>query len=372
MSKKHREEEELPFVALMDTMTNVVGVLIIVLVMVGLGIATTVKRVISELPPVTPEELAQLQKEVAEKPKIPATPESAAKEIKETEDKLKKVSDELNSIDLTKVQQSIKFMDLDELRRKIESTKQQRNYEKANLDKLFAEVDRLKKLLDDTPVYQPPPPKYVRIPNPRPIPDKATNESFLLIKGRVYYLNDRGFLDVVQKEFEKNRAAFVSPNHPKITSSTPPASIRYSKDRVMNYFSRAKIGGRNLQLSLLPLPSAPVFNIQLTPVETGGESSTDIKNPASVFQRAMRKFKTEPGKVVWMYVFKDSIETYLTAREIADSVGVPVGWDIYSQESYAIRLPAVTYEPFTPPPPPKTPATPTPKSEIVPPKKQLD
>ena len=30
MSKKHREEEELPFVELMDTMTNVVGVLIIV------------------------------------------------------------------------------------------------------------------------------------------------------------------------------------------------------------------------------------------------------------------------------------------------------------------------------------------------------
>ena len=37
MARKAKpHEEELPFVALMDTMTNVVGVLIIVLVMIGI------------------------------------------------------------------------------------------------------------------------------------------------------------------------------------------------------------------------------------------------------------------------------------------------------------------------------------------------
>ena len=35
MARKPHQEEELPFVALMDTMTNVVGVLIIVLVVFG-------------------------------------------------------------------------------------------------------------------------------------------------------------------------------------------------------------------------------------------------------------------------------------------------------------------------------------------------
>ena len=58
--------EELPFVALMDTMTNVVGVLIIVLVMIGIGLARTVRKVLSDLPPVTIEEHAKLQKEVEE------------------------------------------------------------------------------------------------------------------------------------------------------------------------------------------------------------------------------------------------------------------------------------------------------------------
>ena len=42
--RKRHSEEELPFVALMDTMTNVVGVLIIVLVMIGISLANAVKK----------------------------------------------------------------------------------------------------------------------------------------------------------------------------------------------------------------------------------------------------------------------------------------------------------------------------------------
>ncbi len=42
--RRHAEEMEIPFVALMDTMTNVVGVLIIVLVLVGISVASAVKK----------------------------------------------------------------------------------------------------------------------------------------------------------------------------------------------------------------------------------------------------------------------------------------------------------------------------------------
>ena len=70
MARRGHQEEELPFVALMDTMTNVVGVLVIVLVMIGIGLAKSVRKVLSDLPPVTVEEHAKLLKEVEEaKPK---------------------------------------------------------------------------------------------------------------------------------------------------------------------------------------------------------------------------------------------------------------------------------------------------------------
>ena len=369
MAKRKHEEGELPFVALMDTMTNVVGVLVIVLVMVGLSITSTVKQILSELPPVTVEQLQELLEKLKEKPKDPEKPEDVKKKIEVAEQKIKKAVDELKTIDLTNVQQNVKFMDLDELRKKLEGSKKERDVRKDELDKLFAELDRLKQMLADIPTYKPPPPKYVRIPNPRPVPQGAVRENFLIAKGRVIYLNDHAFLDLVTKEFEKNRNTLIGPGHPKITSATPPASIKYNRDKVLAYFDRARIGDRSLQAKVVPIPNSPAVNMSLTPSPTAGESEQEMRNQASVFQRALRKFKGEPNKIVWFYVFKDSVETYLAAREIADAAGVPVGWQIYGQDFYTVRVPNVAIEPFTPAPTPTTPAV---KSEIVPPKEQLD
>ena len=365
--KKH-PDEELPFVALMDTMTNVVGVLLIVLVMVGISISSSVKKILSDLPPITVEEFEKLAQQLKEQPKDTQTPEDVLKKTDEAIAQIKKLTEELKSIDLTDEQQKVKFIDLEDIRKKIERAKYDRDKEKTALDKLFAEVDRLKKLLDDTPVFQPPPPKFVRIPNPRPVPQGAVRENFLIAGGRVIYLNDRAFLEVVQREMLKSRDALLSDNHPKITSSTPATSIKYSKDKILAWVERARIGDRTLQVKLVPVATSPAFNLNLIPIQGAGESDQDLRNPASFFQRAMRKFKSEPGKIVWFYVFKDSVETYLTAREVADSIGVPVGWQIYGQSFYAARLPGVVYEPFTPPQPDmKIQAV-----EIAAPKEQLD
>ena len=75
--RKPHEEQELPFVALMDTMTNVVGVLIIVLVMVGISIASAVKKILSDLPPVTVEEYQKMVQVVKELPPPPASASAA-------------------------------------------------------------------------------------------------------------------------------------------------------------------------------------------------------------------------------------------------------------------------------------------------------
>lgn len=369
MARRNKNDSELNLDSLMDTVTNVVGVLMIVLIMVSLNIAQTMNKIMSELPPVTQEEYDKLKAVLKDLPPPQEKPDDLKKQTEITEAKLKKLVEDLKSIDLSSVQQNMKFMDLDEMRKKLDEAKKQRDTEKTNLDKVFAELDRLKKLLDDTPIYQPPPPKYVRIPNPRPLPQGAVRENFLIVGGRVIYLNDRAFLETVTKEFEKNRANLIGPSHPKITSATPPASIKYNRDKVIAYFERARIGDRTLQARVVPVPNSPAVNMSLTPAPGAGESEQDLRNPASTFQRAMRKFKDEPNKVVWFYVFKDSVETYLTAREIADATGMPVGWQIYSQEFFAARVPNIAVEPFTPAPPPTTPPV---KSEIAAPKEQLD
>lgn len=202
MSKRKHEEAELPFVALMDTMTNVVGVLIIVLVMVGLSVANIVKTVLSDLPPVTPEELAQIKEQSQKLPKL-QTPEEIEKKREQAETDLKKVIEQLKTVDTSELQAKMKFMDLDVYKKQLEDRKKDRELNKAETDKLLAEVERLKALLDQTPEFKPPPPTYVRLPNPRPYPEKPVETRILVAKQGVLTFNQTKFLQPILDGMEK-------------------------------------------------------------------------------------------------------------------------------------------------------------------------
>lgn len=206
--RKPHEEQELPFVALMDTMTNVVGVLIIVLVMVGISIAGAVKKILSDLPPVTPEEHAKMVEVMKQLPPPPADPDQLEQEKKLAEQKLKKAVEDLQTIDTTSIQSQMKFMDLDSFRKKLEEAREQRENQRKEVEKLLTEVERLKVLLDQTPVFKPEPPTYVRLPNPRPFPKEPNEMRVLVAKQGVLMLNDKEFIKPVIEGLEKIRSQF--------------------------------------------------------------------------------------------------------------------------------------------------------------------
>lgn len=205
--KKH-DEQELPFVALMDTMTNVVGVLIIVLVMVGITIADAVKKILSDLPPVTKEEYEQMVQTVKKIPPPPADPKKLEEDKKIVEQKLKKAIDDLKTIDTSTVEAQMQFMDLDSFRKKLDDARKLRAAQKAEVDKLIAEVDRIQALLDQTPVYKPDPPTYVRLPNPRPFPKDPKETRVLVAKQGVLFLNEEEFIKPVMEGLTKIRSQF--------------------------------------------------------------------------------------------------------------------------------------------------------------------
>src|SRR3954469_15264367 len=126
---RQSHDEELPFVALMDTMTNVVGVLIIVLVMIGISLASSVKKVLSALPPVTVEQLQEILKKVVDAtPK--EDPKKLAEEQKKLEEQIKKAGEEWKTLDLSSDKQKVKLMDLDELRKRLDDSKKLRDAKK--------------------------------------------------------------------------------------------------------------------------------------------------------------------------------------------------------------------------------------------------
>lgn len=196
-------DSELNLDSLMDAVTNVVGVLMIVFVIMALNTARTLQKILSDLPPITKEQHEQMQQQVKALPPPPADPKQLEEEKKKTEVNLKKAIEQLKTVDTSDVESKIKFMDLDSFRAKLEDARKLREAQKVEVDKLLVELERLKALLDQTPVYQPPPPTFVRLPNPRAFPEKANETRVMVAKLGVLFLNEKEFMQPIVDGLEK-------------------------------------------------------------------------------------------------------------------------------------------------------------------------
>lgn len=371
--RREAHDEELPFVALMDTMTNVVGVLIIVLVMIGISLASSVKKVFSELPPVTVEQLKEAMQKLTEiTPK--EDPQKVAEELKALEQKIKRDEDALRSMDVTSDSQNIKVMDLDELNKQLQERKMERESQKTEVEKQLAEIDRLKALLDQTPVYVPPPATVVKLPNPRPMPENAVLQRFLVVGDRVAYLNDSEFLRAVTENIEKQKKALVFPNPVKnafgevIMDGGKPKVFLDQKKVQAFFMDRLRMSTKDIKTELIGSPSSSRMQLRLSIQEGGGETLAQINDPASVFQRAMRKFASGKDSVVWFIVNKDAIGTYLAARDIADREKAVCGWELtanpyFQRQITGFEVDHVPAKP-QPPPPPNAVRIPQPKMTL--------
>ncbi len=198
--RRHGEEQEIPFVALMDTMTNVVGVLIIVLVLVGLGVASAVKKILSDLPPVDAEMLAQL-KEIISKEEPPLDLAKIEENIKAKEALLKRSIEEIKTLDLSPEKQ--KLVDIDNIQKQIADRKADREKQKAEIEKLLADLESMKSRLDQTPIYTPPASSIVRMPNPRPYPEKPVETRVMVAKEGVILYRESDYINPILAGLEK-------------------------------------------------------------------------------------------------------------------------------------------------------------------------
>lgn len=204
--KKAGGSSELNLDSLMDAVTNVVGVLMIVFVVMALNTARVVQKILSDLPPVTPEEHQKMVEQVKSLPPPPADPKKLEEDQKKAEEQVKKVVEQLKTVDTAEVQSQMKYMDLDAFRKQLDDRKKERELSKAETDKLLAEAERLKALLDQTPEFKPPPPTYVRLPNPRPYPEKPVETRVLVAQQGVLTFSQAKFIQPILDGLEKVKA----------------------------------------------------------------------------------------------------------------------------------------------------------------------
>lgn len=350
--------------ALMDTMTNVVGVLIIVLVMIGIGLAKSVKKVLSELPLVSEEEHVQLKEELA---KIDTShdPAEVAADTAKLQKELEKVLEAVKELEAEQAKNPVVLEDLDKLLKQLESLKKERDQRKLTASELLAEIDKLKVKLDTTPPYVPPPGIAIRLPNPKPMPEQAELQRVIVSEGKLHFLKERDFAKAVEEELKNGNADYTTRREivkgpdgkpvMKKGSTGQPAPVRkltFDPLKMTKFFDRANVGNKDVKVEVAQIPNSPniQLNIQLKP--TGGETIDQARRVSSVFRSQLNEFKTNPKAVVWFYVCKDSIPTYLMARDLVDQDGIPVGWEIWDKPTFSHRISPEYLVEYTPPPTP--------------------
>jgi hypothetical protein len=364
MAKRRKEGEvEIPFVALMDTLTNVVGVLTIVFVMVGLGLANAVNKIMSSLPPATEEQVRAAQTRLDQMRTAKAPDQTKLKDLEKLKlnpADLKKLDSELERLKREAASKGIKLPDLEPMRKELTKRDAELKQKKTAMEQLLTERDRLKGLLDTTPMPKAPPAKIVRIPASRPIPENAVMTPILVTSNGVHAIDVEGAKKAFITEVMFIPAGRVPAQTVKRGNKTV---MIYDSVALAKYFDFRKPVFREFQIEMAYVSwgTSPVINLRLRPGAVG-TSLADLR-------QALMQIKRTANAVAMFYVMPDGFENYLVARQLCDEMAVPAGWEHYGSSSYQIYVREVeTNRPKPPPTPPK----PADQIDIKQPSKKLD
>ena len=325
--------------SLMDTLTNVVGILIIVLIMVQISVSQAMKKIVSSLPAVSVEEAQQIQQEsqqvMEEHKKLQEQVAQVRPEQERTQEKLKQVKPELEALEMTAKQTALPLLDVESLQKQLDDKKKTLAERKTAMDALLAEQQRLKGLLETTPVVTPPAAKVVRIPNSRPIPEKAKLERYFITGGQLYYVDMENAMKLVQTELNAAKSRL---ERERTKAADGSRKTIYDQEKVVKHFEQRRLALRNLDIVVPANKTSTRLVAQLVPRPGQGEPLAAAAQMTSRFQTDLRRYRNT-NTVVWFHVARDSFETYLRAREITDALGIPAGWEAVNTPAYAEPIP---------------------------------
>ncbi len=191
MARRARDDSERSMDSLLDALTNVVGVLLLILIISSLGLSQAVKVVVENLPDVTKEDLQELKVRADETRKNLKKLEQAAAEPKK---KLEKTPAQL-MLEIEKIENNNKDLakkssDMEELQKKIDEEEARRKSRETEVLSVAAELAEMKAILAQTPEQEKVAPKVVKMPNPR-IAAPESNAYYIVCKfGKVYFVGD--------------------------------------------------------------------------------------------------------------------------------------------------------------------------------------
>jgi hypothetical protein len=358
--RKSNDEQGVSMDSLMDALTNVVAVLIVILILLQVDVGQTVERMLNELEPATSEqiELAQLEKQkiveqISKQQQLLKAPEPTPEEIGT-------IQADLSILEALLKNNEISLMELSVLRKKMDEQKTIESAEKKKTDPILAEIARIKALLDQTPIPKPPEATVVKIPNSRDIPESAQLFYCFIHQDQAILVDAIEGQKLIMAELKRHERTLVHSvkKVPKKTDVTT-----YDQEKVVSHFKARDLKIRNLNVTV-PYNKTRTYlymNITFDP-KKGDATLADMEQPRGRFYKVCEFVRNTPRSVLIFKVHPNGFATYLKAREIADSMNIPCGWEIDANSSYREGLklrvnnleePAAKTTPSKPNPSPK-------------------
>lgn len=211
MARARKSEEERSMDSLMDAMTNVVGILLLILIVSSLGISAAVRKIVANIEPVSEQEL-QIMKTTREN-----TLENLEKlRILQSQMDDKKIEDEeaqLLVVELEEFEKNNedlldKTSDIEEWRKKVEEEEAKKEVNEEEISVASSELANLKAILDQTPKREVKAAQLVKMPNPRLAPDQAIAYYVVCKNKKIYFVGDPyehvlRVRDVIDENFSK-------------------------------------------------------------------------------------------------------------------------------------------------------------------------
>lgn len=334
--------------SLLDALTNVVGILVIVLVAVQLSsqeAAQRMEEMIAQIDPAEQERIKQAAKESEEKleeMKLALQEESEKDEI--DPDKLLamlqddiaaaelKAKKDLLAAEAAEKEAEEKKLAAEELRRSLLA--QLATLEEKEKEFTVAKTDLLAKL-ENMPTLNAPPPKEVRPPTPKDIPRNKDGNALLqerkvlVSNGKVIPFVDPGkqmetaIKNRLKMIIDKNKINVGEGNYISDESQAMKLIDEFNKDPAKNKYFDLKLvrAGRQIRVEIVPTE------------ECGEEPEKAVRG---IFGTVLRNMQ---GKWYLRYLVEpDSFETYMAMRKVTDGSGFYAGWTIIDPGSYLHSL----------------------------------
>jgi len=304
--------------SLLDTMTNVVGILVILLVVTQLGVGAAVKRIKGFVTEVSAAEFEATEKEADELNNLleqkdldwktiePGIPQERLK----IEELKKLIAQLLRDLELIQNAQ----IDTTKLKQRVMADRQRVKELELEIDQGEAELAKLRAQLDETPrPGRRPPAKVINLPNPRAAPKGAKRVIFICQHGRV--------LPVDVTFFQKRAQRAIRQSSRELTKHDG-----IDCQRLVELFEKKEVGNKLFSLKIRIAGGKPYLMMHHR--EKGGETASQIRRKRSLFQKAVRSLNKNEQYARFM-VWSDSYDVYLRARKIAQEAGLLAGWIPY-------------------------------------------